>query len=535
MKICPECINLNVNADTCSTCGYPLNKKVIGRFEDYYFYDAIELFNAGERLRAKEKISEKQKTENSSKNSLLLEKIESAETIISKAESNANLAEDYLRRKDFSLALDAIQSAIASFPSARYKNIEAQILKELEQSKKSGKALSLFNDAQQLFQNNSYASALSTLRQAMELDPYNQTFKDAYHTLSDQAAKVWCAEAGKLIGNKKFNEASVIINEALIYAGSNQELIELGQKVTKEINSKKNTRTTIVAIIVFIVLGVSVFGLLQWKKISDEKSLWELALQDGTIPALDDFIKLHPQSQHINEAQEKLAQLKISDSIEWHNALLRPSKSSINEYLSKANIIKGLYVTRAVEMIDSIDWFEIEKLDDAALFQDYVVSHPNSKYLADAQARLSLTVSESEKQDLYNMMVSYFNTYQQKDLETIMQYYNPITSVYGGYNNITKADLRLLFERDLSNVTEANYILDYATFKATKDSKGNYYLIFFSDINIIRSNNSDNIDLETESVFETKYFTNSQYTVVIDQMRKINKFTYKIISEQPIN
>jgi len=285
LKICPECLNLNVNTETCTTCGYPLNKKVIGRFEEYYFYDAIELFNAGEHQRAKEKITEKQKTDFSNKNALLLDKMQSADSIVSKAESNASLARDYLNRNEFKLAADAVQAAIALFPSARFKELEIQILKALELFQKKEKAQSLSDDAHLLFKNGSHSNALVTLRQAIELDPSNTSYSEAYKKLSDEAVQLWVKESEQLFANKNYDDASAVINQAMQYDATNTDLLQLRQKISTEMNKKKNVRFAVFSVIGVVVLGLAIFGFMAWKKSSDERTGWEYVLNQVAEPA----------------------------------------------------------------------------------------------------------------------------------------------------------------------------------------------------------------------------------------------------------
>ena len=155
-----------------------------------------------------------------------------------------------------------------------------------------------------------------------------------------------------------------------------------------------------------------------------------------------------------------------------------------------------------------------------------------------ARGKVALQVSEYDRNELLRYISSYFESYNQKDLDAVMSYYDPITPVFGSKKNITKADLRLLFENDLKNILSSTSTLDATSFKVKKDPDNNFYITFYSDSYITKNSppaDATNMPSEDEVGAAVSYFTNSEWNLVLNENRKIRLYSYRIISQQEIN
>ena len=530
IKICPECLNINIDSDNCNTCGFPFGKKIIGRFEDYYFYDIIDLFNMGHQKEANEKAIEKQQSITDTKLNLLIEKITMVEGLIKKAEDHSSEAQKRLQSGDLLGADQEIKAAKSIYSSARFNEIDSNIQNSITKVQISTKAKALFDDATLLLQRNANTEALQALKDAKDLCPSNLEYNNAYIKILDTIINTGLVDLDVHISEGRIADADIKLKELVAITSGDNRLHKIGEKIAHLLNTKSKKKKKFMLFI--FVLGALLISAIGWVLIKNagEKKKWETALNEGTLESIELYITENSDGKFYADATKKLAELNSIDSTSWASTQAIISAESLKNYISTVSYFNGRHLVEANAMVDSIDWFLIERTDDINLIQQYISSHPNSRYLNIAQGRISLEVGDSEKQELYQFVRGYFDLYQNKDLESVMMYYSPITPVFGPKKNITKADLRLLFESDINNITSSNYTIDQMSFKAKKDDAGNCLLTFYSDSYITRSTLND-----ADESSEVTLYTNMQWKIKIDSDKKIVSYNYKIISEKPIN
>jgi hypothetical protein len=156
-----------------------------------------------------------------------------------------------------------------------------------------------------------------------------------------------------------------------------------------------------------------------------------------------------------------------------------------------------------------------------------------------ARRKISDQVTVPERDELLAFVNEFYRAFTDKDLESIMLYFEPITPNFGSQKNITKADLRVLFGNDMKTVRSVNIIIDPNSFKAKRVDNNNYYLTYYTDTYLTRirpsaSEEEESTDAEEEST-DAEFFTNTQWSIKLNENKKIVFYNYKIISEKQIN
>ena len=528
MKVCPECLSVTSNKANCEHCGFPFSKKIIGQIEDHYFYEIIHMYNSGHREEALNLANSKNSEIPSPKISLLLEKIKFSENLIFKANRYEIESLGALKMGDIENAYVAIRAAKEIYQDLRFDELESKINSASKRNSDEEKAKELNNK----FKNGNWneLQSLSMLNEACKLSPDNQEFIENYkYVFKNIASHIENKLSIKLDATQKY-ELEILISSLSIYADDFPEIRHFQNQLfniqeNENVVQKKRKR-------IYYILGFGIIIIASWFFITkyQQNQTWQIAQSRNTISSIDSFILKNPESPYLDEAKNKIKYLTQKDSLHWINASKNMTISSIKNYLDSAKNINGKYQNEANIVLDSLEWLSIKDKTEASYFETYIVNHPNSKYIDQARLKLSLNVSEIEKESLYTLITQYFSLFGSKDMETLMGYFDPIIKRFVGSNNITKADLRLLIENDLRTIVNSRFIIDKSSFKVTRGEDGNYYATFFGDryITRIRDNNED----EDTSI---TYFNTGEYYLTINSNKKITSYRYKIISEQPIN
>lgn len=535
LKICPECLNINNNKEFCGTCGFPFTKKIIGKIDDFIFYDSIELVNIGNVKEAKEKVAKRLSEEKNVKLELLLERIDSIISTITESDVLAEKASFLFQTGDYNAAAKAISKAIEINPSPRLNDLSSKIETVLLKLDKEKIASDKFKKGISIIENGSEVSGLNLIKEAVELNPENVNHATEYKIRLANYVDSIERRFNESLQNRDLIKCELIIGEASNLLSGNDKYSEIIQvfytlKESKE-NKKKNKRTFIFLLLGFALIGIAWFLV---GKYNDSKN-WQHTQKERTIKAYQNFIERYTESDYIFDAKNELSELLALDSTKWNQYLNMPSGKTIHEYIDSLTPYGGLQLTEAQLIADSIDWGEISNSGVTAVYEKYLIDHPNSRYNTMARKKISLDVSQSERMSLIQYVNDYFTYYASKDLETIMNYYGPIIPVFGPNKNITKADLRLILENDLKNVLESRFSIDTSSFVVSRLDDGNENIEFYSDVYTTKTGVASDGSAGTSEQSEITYFTNMQWNIVIDQTRKFVKYNYKIISEQPIN
>jgi|GEM_PF-6585542 len=531
IRICPECLHLNQVIDVCETCGFPLNKKIIGKIEDYFFYDAIELYNLGHYADAEKRIRDKQSSSNDPKIRLLIEKFEMGNNLIKHGEDCATRAEEQLLLGNLQAAMNEINAASAVFSSPRFVEIEAKIKLAQKEKEIRDRSHTLFNDAKSLFEKESLIEALQTLQEVLKLSNNNPEYKAEFERQVGITVSTIAQRIRAMLVMKDYNAAAAMLSQILPFSAENNEIRQLNEEVNLRIDKLKKRKRilfTAVGILAVMLLISSIWFLSESNRI---KSQWQQALQDGSIPSIENYISNNPNSKYLPDAVKKLKEIKDYDSTEWVKANKFVSPSSMQAYLNNVTIIKGLHMEKASAIIDSIDWFAIEKSEDSYVLENYISSHPTSQYISQARNKAAAQVIGSERDELLNFLNEFYQKFADKDLHDFILYFEPITPVFGSRKNISKADLLVLLENDIKTIRSIRTTIDPSSFIAKRGENNNYFINFHTDTYTTR------ILPETseEESTDAEFFTNSEWSIILNERRKVISYSYNILSEKQIN
>ena len=422
--------------------------------EDYYLFDIIELVNSGQIENARKKLEEKRGTVNDHRLDILKDKIDMLNDLMARAEEHASSSLRSFQQSDLEAADRDIKAARAICDLPRFKDLENRIQTARQNQQAKMEAKDNWGEGMRLIKIGQVKQGLVYLKAAMQSDPENQEYASTFkkeldaHTESSIASVNNCISQGNLsAANEEINSLLSVNPTDLRVQNLNLEVAALMSRKRK----KKSTVTWIIAGIILVAIGGGIFMLVS---VSNAKKKWKIALDKGSITSIQDYITNNPNSSYIAEAETKLAELVRLDSTEWEQVIQGGQRSDAVSYLDRMTSIEGRHLTEAKDIIDSIDWKQIEKSENSQDFSDYLSKHPSGKYAELARGKVALQVSEYDRNELLRYISSYFESYNQKDLDAVMSYYDPITPVFGSKKNITKADLRLLFENDLKNILE---------------------------------------------------------------------------------
>lgn len=539
LKICPECLNVNSNVSDCISCGYPLNKKGVGRMEDYYLFDIIELVNNGQLVNARKKLEEKTSTLNDHRLDILKDKINILEEQMARAEEHASSAFKSFQQFDLEIADREIKAARAICDEPKFRDLENRIQSARKDQQAKMEAKDNWGEGMRLVKIGQAKQGIVYLKAATQADPENLDYTSAFKKELDSHTEFSISAVNNFISQGNLSAANDEIKELMSLNGTDLRVQNLNMEVAELINrkrKKKSTATWIIAVVILIAIGSGIFILVSR---SNEKKKWNLALQKGSITSIQEYIANNSNSSFLSEAETKLSELLRLDSLEWDKVIQSGQRTAATAYIDLMNTIEGRHLAEAKDLIDSLDWKQIEKSENSQDFSDYLSKHPSGRYADLARGKVALQVSEYDRNQLFQYITSYFESYNSKDLEAVMSYYDPITAVFGSKRNITKADLRLLFENDLKNILSSTTTLDAASFKVKKDPDNNLFITFYSDTYITKSTMPSGVEADPNSEdavgTSINYFTNSEWNLVLNENRKISSYNYRIISQQEIN
>lgn len=124
------------------------------------------------------------------------------------------------------------------------------------------------------------------------------------------------------------------------------------------------------------VLGV----LLLLSSCDTAKRDWEKANKRNTVEAYHEFIRKHPKSEHISEADEKV------EALIWERARKVNEIEAYEKYLSQYP--EGKYVGEAKQKIEDTEWRTAKSIDSPEGYQRYVLKYPGGQFASQAKDRM---------------------------------------------------------------------------------------------------------------------------------------------------
>jgi len=283
MKICPECLQINKQIETCKTCGFPFDIKIIGKFDDYYFYEIVNLYNSGYASEAKIKLEEiKKETSNSSLN-ILSKKIQEVDALLFEANQYAQQAQALLKEDKIDDANKTISLAINLVNNNEFLKIKELIDKRIQELETQSRANELFKDGLKKINNNEIQTGLILLKTALDLTPNIEELKKTYDNelalfLENEVEKI-----NDLIAIKKIDLAYYKTIELESNFPDNSILIN--QRKDLENRREKNRKN--IVILSIILIGFCLLGIWTWQNYESYSAKLEINdnQQEQTSPS----------------------------------------------------------------------------------------------------------------------------------------------------------------------------------------------------------------------------------------------------------
>jgi hypothetical protein len=531
MKICPECININFINETCSYCGFPFNKKILGNFDEFYFYDVIEKFNNGDFLEAKNKLQLNNEKNSSNKLLILDQKIIEAEKYIEKSIQHQKNAENYLSQNEFKKAFNEIDLALTIDNNNEVVGLKNKIKAAEISFNNKAKAKSYFEQGLTQIQSNDIENGLNNIKTALKLDPENPKLQSYYKEESEKFVLESIQKIKLNIQDKKYKNAQQIIDQIRPFITSEEIIYEHQEKIhnnEKKLNLiSKSARYVIYTI---IILFIVYFTRNYYLKYQDEQD-WIRFTKTAKIDDYRIYLSQNPNSPYFQAANDSLSSLIMIDSITWAKFLNAVTVENAQNYIKLLTPKGGSHLVQAQESIDSLDWLSIELINDPVLYDQYIANHPTSKYINIAKQKSAIGITGSDKQNMLNLISSYFAAITNNDIESIMNFFGPTTTLFENQVNVTKADIMQIIQSRLNEKSENNITMDNSSIKIEKDKEYNFMVSVNCDEKYYTNNeNYDGGDGERIQQYE-----NVQYFFTISPQNKILTIKSQKLSQSIIN
>lgn len=286
---------------------------------------------------------------------------------------------------------------------------------------------------------------------------------------------------------------------------NNSEIIRhdtnINHNEDNNIPKKKNSKTIFIVSLIIALLALGVCYYFYEKAQNDkEEEEYRFALNSEDPMILQEYLnnfKDAPQ-EHIDSINVRLQRISQLDK-DWTNALVSGSKSALTEYLKIHP--NSPHKQEALDKIDSIDWAQCSKLNTSEAYQIYMDNHTDGIYYEEALVALKKIkaneVSLEERQVISNLFHSFFVSINERDenglISTVSDYVN-----FLGKPNATKEDIiyfmNKLYKQDVQNMLwsiSSDYNIQK---KEIGDEQYEYSVSFMANQKVERVDNSSSIN-----------------------------------------
>ena len=273
----------------------------------------------------------------------------------------------------------------------------------------------------------------------------------------------------------------------------------LAQK--EEPKAPKSSKISKIGIIISFVIALIICGVCFYfyQKANDDKEMEEYSYaMKSTDPLvlqsyLDNF-KTAPQ-EHRDSIEAHLKAIQQADA-SWTNAVVSQSKAALEDYIKLYP--NSIHRIEALHKIDSLDWVQASTLNTPESYQTYLAQHADGTYATEAQQQFdklhATVVSDDDKAMISQLFRHYFQSISSKDENGLTSTLANILSSFLGKENATKNDVvNYLHKIYKEGIDAMNFRLNN-DFKIDKKEVGNNqfeYSVSFSADQIINNENGE--------------------------------------------
>lgn len=223
---------------------------------------------------------------------------------------------------------------------------------------------------------------------------------------------------------------------------------------------KRNYTPLVVAFIFAIALCGVMYYFYDNANKNKEMEAYEYAMQSSDPTVLQSYLDTYIDADeaHRNAVEAHLEKIKQVD-IDWTNALVSGSKSSLEAYLQKYP--DSPHKPEVLSKIDSIDWQVAKNIDNAEAYQQYLSTHTDGNHIEEAENALKKVLGRDlqpeEKEMIRGLFRQFFQSINNRDEDALAATCEDILSSLLGKPTATKADvivfLHKLYKEDVANMT----------------------------------------------------------------------------------
>lgn len=328
MKICPECLEINQQVDTCKSCGFPFDIKILGKFEDHYFYEIIYQYNTGDITGAKVNLEEIIKEISNTNLNILSKKIKDVDKILLESDGLAQKAKELLSKDKIEESAKSIDLALSLVNCQEYIEIKDLIIKREEELRREKEANKLFEEGLNKIYKKEIKIGINLLKKALDILPNHSEYKSIYE---NQISLFLEEEINNIAVFQKLGENELAYKKVLEltpYYSIDARLIKLKIDLEKKLERKKQLKTLIIYSI--FLISFSVFGYLVWSSI-----------QENSIKSKNDDIDIENKNSP-SDSIEKKANLEPTINNEFFQLLKGSWCNNMNSSVPFTHI--GFYI-----------------------------------------------------------------------------------------------------------------------------------------------------------------------------------------------
>lgn len=418
---------------------------------------------------------------------------------------------------------DSVSCPNCAFPLQEEQNVvnEETVTLNLyhKEKKEEAKPGPTFSEAKQLYESNSFIPAYEKINIALSATPANEECLRLKAAIVSEISDKSLIAANDLLLQKKYAEAITEVQSALRYAPHSHELKEMLGKI-KSAKSRRRTRITAVVVIVIVAaLSGIAYSAYNSNLKADEEEAWTIAKDSSTVSSLQRYMEEFPGGEHAFEAEKILMQLRQADANYWENIRQSGDVSKFEEY--KTRFPQGQYLSQADNSIDSLDWVKATKSNTPEAYASYLSAHPQGYYAGEAATAQnsikSLAPNEEEIQSMKDYFSNYYTAVEDKDDNSLLDFFESVTRQYYGIANAKKGDiLSNLKNMHNKDNRQLSIQINDDDFKVVKDASGNLNVTFTIGV----SYGGDGTTAESTSNMAVSAVVNSNKKIVSISSKK---------------
>lgn len=263
---------------------------------------------------------------------------------------------------------------------------------------------------------------------------------------------------------------------------------------------KKSNKTIIIVSLIIAVLAVFIcYYFYNGAQKDKEEDDYMYALNSDDPMVLQDYLdnyKNAPQ-EHIDSITAHLQRLSQLDQ-DWTNAVVSGSKSALTEYLKMHP--DSPHRQEALDKIDSIDWAQCSKINTSDAYQMYITEHSDGNHYDEAVIALkkikATQVSIDERQAINDIFRRFFISINERDANSLISTVNDYVN-FLGKSNATKEDIiyfmNKLYKEDVQSMVwsiTSDYNIQK---KEIGDEQYEYSVSFMTNQKVEKTDNTSSV------------------------------------------